>query len=149
MRACGQGNMCAQVLTFEDLRNLCAPNGPSPRLSTVERWARSQDNHRRSECRVGSARGNRRRTVSNRSYLMHLGHVPLLASAGMVRPGHGSLAGTHNLTCKPTWLTRHAVRICGGGSWSHSLARVHPKWQGSLGWVGANAPVLLCLLGAT
>lgn len=42
MQACGERNMITQVLTFEDLRNLCAPNGPSPRLSTVERWARSQ-----------------------------------------------------------------------------------------------------------
>ncbi|HFT7411405.1 MULTISPECIES: hypothetical protein [Stenotrophomonas] len=42
MRASGQGNVITQVLTFEDLRNLCSPNGPSPRLSTVERWAQAQ-----------------------------------------------------------------------------------------------------------
>jgi hypothetical protein len=42
MRAREQGSMSTQVLTFEDLRKLCAPNGPSPRLSTVERWAQSQ-----------------------------------------------------------------------------------------------------------
>jgi hypothetical protein len=53
MRACGQGNMCAQVLTFEDLRNLCAPNGPSPRLSTVERWARSQGIRYKYDCQGG------------------------------------------------------------------------------------------------
>lgn len=34
--------MNSQVLTFEDLRRLCAPNGPMPRLSTVERWAQAQ-----------------------------------------------------------------------------------------------------------
>lgn len=42
MRVCGEGKMSMQVLAFEDLRNLCAPNGPSPRLSTVERWAQAQ-----------------------------------------------------------------------------------------------------------
>lgn len=30
------------VLSFEDLRRLCAPNGPVPRASTVARWARAQ-----------------------------------------------------------------------------------------------------------
>ncbi|CEM57803.1 hypothetical protein XCCB1459_1683 [Xanthomonas campestris pv. campestris] len=30
------------VITFEDLRRLCAPVGPAPRASTVVRWAREQ-----------------------------------------------------------------------------------------------------------
>ncbi|MEC3887093.1 hypothetical protein LLE72_004795 [Xanthomonas campestris pv. papavericola] len=34
--------MSKQVLTFQDLRSLCAPNGPLPRLATVERWAQAQ-----------------------------------------------------------------------------------------------------------
>lgn len=42
MQAYGHGCRGRQVLTFEDLRSLCAPNGPSPRLSTVERWAQAQ-----------------------------------------------------------------------------------------------------------
>lgn len=34
--------MTAQVLTFEDLRRLCRPEGPEPRPATVVRWARAQ-----------------------------------------------------------------------------------------------------------
>ncbi|MCC4622216.1 hypothetical protein LL965_19975 [Xanthomonas cassavae CFBP 4642] len=34
--------MSDAVLTFEDLRRLCAPIGPAPRASTVVRWAHDQ-----------------------------------------------------------------------------------------------------------
>lgn len=34
--------MSSPVITFEDLRRLCAPIGPAPRASTVVRWAREQ-----------------------------------------------------------------------------------------------------------
>ncbi|WP_033485382.1 hypothetical protein [Xanthomonas phaseoli] len=34
--------MSIAVLTFEDLRRLCAPIGPSPRAATVVRWANDQ-----------------------------------------------------------------------------------------------------------
>ncbi|CEG14937.1 conserved hypothetical protein [Xanthomonas citri pv. citri] len=34
--------MSSSVITFEDLRRLCAPVGPAPRASTVVRWARDQ-----------------------------------------------------------------------------------------------------------
>lgn len=38
----GAKRMSGAVLTFEDLRRLCAPAGPAPRASTVVRWARDQ-----------------------------------------------------------------------------------------------------------
>ncbi len=40
----GRGATCVSsaVITFEDLRRLCAPVGPVPRASTVVRWAREQ-----------------------------------------------------------------------------------------------------------
>ena len=34
--------MTDKVLTFEDLRRLCAPDGPLPRAATVVRWASAQ-----------------------------------------------------------------------------------------------------------
>jgi len=34
--------MSSGVLTFEDLRRLCAPIAPSPRAATVVRWANDQ-----------------------------------------------------------------------------------------------------------
>ncbi|MBV6863383.1 hypothetical protein [Xanthomonas euvesicatoria] len=34
--------MSSPVITFEDLRRLYAPAGPTPRASTVMRWARDQ-----------------------------------------------------------------------------------------------------------
>lgn len=34
--------MTGRVLTFEDLRKLCAPDGPTPRAATVVRWALAQ-----------------------------------------------------------------------------------------------------------
>ncbi|HVJ37855.1 MAG TPA: hypothetical protein VM687_08630 [Stenotrophomonas sp.] len=34
--------MTDKILTFEDLRRLCAPDGPPPRPATVVRWACAQ-----------------------------------------------------------------------------------------------------------
>ncbi|AKC81134.1 hypothetical protein XB05_22100 [Xanthomonas arboricola] len=38
----GTRRVSSPVITFEDLRRLCAPFGPAPRASTVVRWARDQ-----------------------------------------------------------------------------------------------------------
>ncbi|AMU99478.1 hypothetical protein [Xanthomonas citri] len=45
--------MTGQVLTFEDLRRLCAPDGSTPRTSTVVRWARDQGIRFRYDTRGG------------------------------------------------------------------------------------------------
>ncbi|HYG06877.1 MAG TPA: hypothetical protein VD865_10785 [Stenotrophomonas sp.] len=34
--------MTQGVLTFEELRRICSPEGPTPRPATVVRWARAQ-----------------------------------------------------------------------------------------------------------
>lgn len=46
---------------------------------------------------------------------MHLQHVcDLVKPTDVTRPWHGSLADTHDMTSKPTWLMREG-RICNAG----------------------------------